>query len=136
MSLHLEGHWTRYLETVSEHNSLAEWTEQLYFWGRLAMLGDGTTAELQVRNGLVYLRNGLLVRVGDVLVRHGQSGSNSRLFYRPVTDDNTSVFSHEDSDAMSNVSWMSNPFHVFLNNFPEYHGPAVPDLETHDAASN
>lgn len=71
-SLGVDGSWV-----VMEQNfpkAVSPWLQHLTISGTTVLCGDGSTAQIFVRRGKLYLEGGLLSREGNILHRDGTSG--------------------------------------------------------------
>lgn len=73
-SLGVDGSWVVMEQNSPPRKAVSPWLQHLTISGTTVLCGDGSTAQIFVRRGKLYLEGGLLSREGNILHRDGTSG--------------------------------------------------------------
>eukprot|EP00929_Paragymnodinium_shiwhaense_P025645 TRINITY_DN15452_c0_g1_i7.p1 TRINITY_DN15452_c0_g1~~TRINITY_DN15452_c0_g1_i7.p1 ORF type:complete len:463 (+),score=59.88 TRINITY_DN15452_c0_g1_i7:88-1476(+) len=84
-SHHYDGRW-KCCRQASKAIQIADWALDICIRGRVVVLGNGETTELQISGSEVFLDGGRLIRVGKRLLRYGTS-CKSLLVYEEHDND-------------------------------------------------
>eukprot|EP00929_Paragymnodinium_shiwhaense_P025642 TRINITY_DN15452_c0_g1_i10.p1 TRINITY_DN15452_c0_g1~~TRINITY_DN15452_c0_g1_i10.p1 ORF type:complete len:449 (+),score=50.90 TRINITY_DN15452_c0_g1_i10:88-1434(+) len=84
-SHHYDGRW-KCCRQASKAIRIADWAIDIRIRGRVVVLGNGETTELQISGSEVFLDGGRLIRVGKRLLRYGTS-CKSLLVYEEHDND-------------------------------------------------